>query len=154
SHGARLFLDVSALECARLFWIGEKCDGGRLGEKFAEQFHSLWSKDVPDGGRPSNVAAGPIEAGDEAERYRVVAKRKNDGNDTSAGSLGRLRGVLAHRRDDCYALVDKLRCQSRQSVVLAIRDAVLERYILAFDKADFFQTLLEPSQERCRRRRI
>jgi hypothetical protein len=94
-----LFLNVFALEFARLSWIGEEGDSGRIRDQFAEQFHSLWSKGVPDAGRPGDVAARAVHAGDEAEGYRVVTERKDNGNGTGAGRLRRLRGVLAHRGD-------------------------------------------------------
>jgi hypothetical protein len=94
-------------------------------------------------GHSGDIATGAIETGDEAQSYRVVAERKHNRSDTTASTLRRLGGILAHGADNCHALVDEFGRQRRQPVVLSVCKTVFERDVLPFDKTGFFQAVPE-----------
>src|SRR5262249_54508324 len=91
----------------------------------------------------SDVAARPVEAGDEANPDRVAPGHKDDRHRRGYG-LGRerRRGIAD---DQGYLPVKKVRHQTRQPVSLMLVRAVLDRDVLALDEACFLQTLVERS---------
>jgi len=82
-----------------------------------------------------DVAAGPIEAGDEAQPDGVGAGGEDNGN-CRGRRLGREHDWSASARDDhAHLPPDQIGRQCRQSVVLTFRPTVFDRHILAFDIA-------------------
>jgi hypothetical protein len=92
---------------------------------------------------PSQVAARPSEAGDKTEFDRVVANDEYDGNRRSC-RLGRQHdGATSGRDDHGDAPVHQIGGQCRQPIVLAVRETVFDRQVLALDIAGFLQPLPE-----------
>jgi hypothetical protein len=90
-----------------------------------------------------DAAAGPIEAGDEAQLDGIGAGAEDNGN-CRGRRLGREYGRSASARDDhAHLPVDQIGRQCRQSVVLTFRPAVFDHDVLAFDIVRFLQTLVE-----------
>jgi hypothetical protein len=82
-----------------------------------------------------DVAAGPIEAVDEAQPDGVGAGGEDNGN-CRGRRLGREHDWSASARDDhAHLPPDQIGRQCRQLVVLTFRPTVFDRHILAFDIA-------------------
>jgi hypothetical protein len=92
---------------------------------------------------PGRVAARSGEAGDKTKLDRVVAAAEHD-RDCRGRSLGRDRsGRVAGRGDDGHTTPDQVSHQRRHAVVLAVQPMVLDRHVLAFDVAEFAESLAE-----------
>src|SRR5499433_214554 len=135
-------------------WIGIRRIGGIDEQRhtncfrydFAQELEPLrhqFGDEKVDAGR---VAAGPGEAGDEAEPDRVFGNTEHDGN-RHARRLHHGRQIIAayaynYRRTPA----DQIRCQCRQPVELIFRPTVFDRDILALAKAGLFQTFAKCAQ--------
>src|SRR5215510_9618887 len=94
-----------------------------------------------------NVAARPVETGDEAELNRVAAACVDD-RDRRSRRLGYdCRGGVSsdHRHLTAY----QIGCEVGQSVGLILRPAILDRHILALDEGGFTKALAECGQIPC-----
>src|SRR5262249_37376165 len=81
-----------------------------------------------------DIAARPVETGDEAELNRVGAAGEDD-RDRRSRRLGCncREGVM--RSDHRHLTAYQIGCEVGQSVVLVLRPAILDRHILALDVA-------------------
>ena len=96
--------------------------------------------EIIDAGR---IAARPGEAGDKTKLNRVTADAEND-RDRRGCSFGRERTRhVANRGDHGYSPADQIGHQRRQAIVLALQPVVLDRHVLAFDVAGFFEAFAE-----------
>jgi hypothetical protein len=91
-----------------------------------------------DEANTSDVAAGPVEIGDEPLPNRVAPGHKDDRHHRGCG-LGRERG-RGIADDQGYLPAKKVRHQKRQSSLILGR-AVLDRDVLALDEPCFLQAL-------------
>ena len=91
----------------------------------------------------SRIAARVGEAGDEAERYRVLGHAEYDRDRCRCGLGGERGGIAAGRGDHGNVAPHQVVQQRRQAFVMAIHPMVLDRNILAFDVARFAQPLAE-----------
>jgi hypothetical protein len=96
---------------------------------------------------PGDVAAGPIEAGDETGLDRIRARGEHDRNGCGRGLRSKRCRRTDWRDDDGDATTDQIRRQFRQLTVFIVRPAVFDRHVLAFDIAGFVQTLAERGNE-------
>ena len=92
-----------------------------------------------------DVAARPVEAGDEAVPDRVAPGREDDRHRRGCG-LGRERrnGVPD---DHGHRPANQIGHQSRQPIKLIFRRAIFDRDVLALDEACFLQALAERGHE-------
>src|SRR5262249_43381829 len=92
-----------------------------------------------------DIAARPVETGDEAELNRVAAACEDD-RDCRSRRLGCncRRGVM--RSDHRHLTAYQIGCEVGQSVDLVLRPAILDRHILALDVAGFTNALPECGQ--------
>ena len=103
---------------------------------------------------PGDVAARPIEAGDETQPDRIVADwRRRSGIVAVAALAASAAGVAADRDDHGHLAADQIGRQRRQSIVLTLRPAVFDRHVLALDIAGFVQALAERARRMRDRRR-
>src|SRR5215470_14919563 len=87
-------------------------------------------------GDTGDVAARPVEGGDEAKLNRIAAGYEDD-RDRRSRRLGyNCRGGVM-RSDHRHLTAYQVSCEVGQSVVLLLRPAILDRYILALDVAGF-----------------
>src|SRR5262245_35158868 len=90
----------------------------------------------------SDVAAGPVEVGDEAVPDRVAPGHKDDRHRRGCGlGCDRRRGIAD---DQGYLPAKKVRYQKRQPSLILGR-AVLDRNVPALDEACFLQALAQHS---------
>src|SRR5215831_4669505 len=87
-----------------------------------------------------DVAARPVETGDEAELDRVGSRGEDNRNSTSRG-LGSQTGRSAGRGNDRDSSTNEVGRLRRQSLVPAFRPAILDRQVLAVYVAGFPQSL-------------
>jgi hypothetical protein len=90
-----------------------------------------------------DVAARPVEAGDEAELNRVASAYEDDRHRRGCG-LGR-EGRRGIADDQGYLPAKKVRHQKRQPVSSTLGRAVLDGDVLALDIASLLHALMERS---------
>src|SRR5262245_27970835 len=92
-----------------------------------------------------DIAARPVETGDEAKLNRVATACEDD-RDRRSRRLGHhCRGGV--RSDRRHLMAYQIGCEVGQSVVLVLRPAILNRYILALDVAGVTNALPECGQK-------
>src|SRR5262249_18502173 len=91
------------------------------------------------------VAAGPIEAGDEAEFDRVLGDIEDDGSPAARGDRRARCTDIGPGNDDRRVSSDEISGQQWEPVVLPLSIAILDYYVPVFDVARFSQGL-----EKCR----
>ena len=96
-----------------------------------------------------DIAARPVEAGDEANSDRVGADREHDRNRRGGGFRGKRRSV-ARCDDHCHLAADQIGRQRWQPIVLILRPAVFDRDVLTFDIAGLLQALTECGHTKAR----
>src|SRR5262245_35446559 len=95
-----------------------------------------------------DIAAGPVETGDEVELNRVAAACEDD-RDRRSRRLGYdCRGGVM-RSDHRHLTAYQISCEVGQSVVLVLRPSILDDDILALDVAGFTNALTERGQLAC-----
>ena len=99
------------------------------------------------GADTGDVAARPVEAGDETSLDRVAAGAEDDRNCRGRGFGRECRWHAARCGDDGHPAADQIGRQFRQSIVLTLCPAVFDRDVLAFDVAGFAQPFAECRHE-------
>src|SRR5262249_7889173 len=115
---------------------------GGGGYDVGQQFERVGGHVHGQGGHAGEVAARSVEASDKSKLDRVVCYLKHDRN----GRRRRLRGQCrrnAGGHNHRYLTPNEIGGQRRQSIVLIVSPAVLDRDVLAGDKSGFFQGLDE-----------
>ena len=97
-------------------------------------------------GHAGEIAARPVQTGDEPECDRISPGEEDDRN----GGGRRLRrehpNHLTGRSDHGDLSPHQIARQGRQPIVLLLRPAIFDRDIAALDKAGFIQALAESAQ--------
>jgi hypothetical protein len=119
-----------------------------MGHKLAQQLQPLCSQRDGVIGNARDVAPRSVHAGDQALLDGIATDRENN-RDRRGCRLGRARRSPKTREDYCDLSTNQIGRQGRQSIQLAIRPAVFDRNILAFDVADFPQASAERRSGRC-----
>src|SRR5262249_53341995 len=95
-----------------------------------------------------DVAARPVEAGDEAVPDWVAAGCEDDRYRRGCGLGCNCRqGVV--RSDHCHLTAYQIGCELGQSIVLVLRPAILDRHILALAVVAFADALPECGHKVC-----
>jgi len=85
-------------------------------------------------GHARDIAARPVEPGDQAEPNWITAYFENDWNGRSR-CLGYNCGWSSGSDNHCHLTKYQIGRQREQALVLIISEAIFNRDILAFDKA-------------------
>ena len=126
--------------------VDQTGDRGRLRHQLAQQSQPLRDQLRGQSGDAGDVAARPVEAGDEAELDRIAAGLEHDRN-RRGRRLGREAGSgAAGGGDHGNRPADQFGGQRRQPIVLALRPAVFDRDVLALGIAGFAQAFAECRQ--------
>src|SRR6266516_7474145 len=123
--------------------IRQDADQGRRGNQLVQQLQSLAAQMAVQLTYPSEIAAGPIEAGNQSKLDRVGADHEYD-RDGVGSCLDRERRGERSCEDDRYLPAHELRRQRRQSIVVGASPAVFDRDVPSFDEAGFLQAIMEP----------
>ena len=99
---------------------------------------------------PGGVAAGAIEARDEAGTDRVGAKVEDDGGGCGGRFGGERGGITSDRADHGDIAAHQIGSQRGQAAVVAARPAELDRDVLAFDEAALFEGMTIHLDQMCR----
>jgi len=113
-----------------------------------QHLEALGLKCAPQEGNPGHIASGPVEAFHIAGRHRIVGCCKYDRERLGGSYRGFDRIVAAARQDHAYALPYELLRQHRQPVVMIVRIAKGQRYVLTFDIPGIAQALPERRNSR------
>jgi hypothetical protein len=87
---------------------------------------------------PVRFPPGSIEAGDKTQCDRVTADTK-DNRYCRGRCLCRQRYLVAADYDHRYAVAHEIGCERRQLINSVLRITILDRHVLALDKACFLQ---------------
>jgi hypothetical protein len=109
---------------------------------FVKQIQQLRCQLHVQRGHAGNIAARSVEAGNEANFHRVLGGREDDRNRRGC-PLGGERRRCAKRGDHGDLTTHQIGCLLRQPIIVALRPAVFDRHILAFDVTGLLQTLAE-----------
>ena len=99
-------------------------------------------------GRTRDIAARPVEAGDEAELHRIAGGREDDWNRRGCRLGGQRRDGAAARVNDRHLAANQIGRQRRQAIILTLRPAVFDADIAVLDIAGVVQALAERRQNR------
>ena len=99
------------------------------------------------GGDASDIAAGPIEANDEAGLDRVNSDHENDRNRCGRGLGRECRRHAARRHNDVRRPPDQVGRQLRQPGALPVPPAIFDQNIAALDIAGFSEPFAEAGDE-------
>jgi hypothetical protein len=94
-----------------------------------------------------NVAAGPIEAGDETNLDRVCTATKDDRNGRSRGFGRERRRDVSRRDDDGHPSADQIGRQFRQSSGFVLSPAILDRQAPTLNVTGLAQSYAESRNE-------
>ena len=134
------------LRARRIGRIDEDRDAGHCGHQLAQQLQPLGHQLAEEKVDPRQVAAGPGEAGDEAQLDGVFGDRKHDRN-SRGRRLGRDgRGGAAARDNDRDLSANQIGRHGRQPVELIVSPAVFDRNVRAFRIACVLQALVKGLQ--------
>ena len=121
---------------------GNTCRSGTSSRKSSSRFaHQLTSEKID----ACEVAARPVEAGDKTEPDRVVADDEDD-RDRRGCRLGRQAAAIRRPRRSRRPGGEPGRPPTPAADRLILGPAVLDRDVLALDKAGFLQALAKSAQ--------
>ena len=98
-----------------------------------------------------DIAAGSVHRGGEAVLHRVTASLKDHRYHRGSRFDRETRSGSADSGDHGNLAANQITREIRQSIILSLRPAVLDRRVLALDKTAFLETLAERIQLRLRR---
>jgi hypothetical protein len=126
----------------RIGRIDKQSNGACLGDYFMQQFESLRRDFRIQGRYAGNIAAGPVEAGNETGRHRVYPGVEDNRNGRGRRLGCKRRGYVG---DSDYGdlSLNQVRSQQRKSVMVVFPPPVFNRYIPAFDKPGLVQALMK-----------
>src|SRR4029077_11406457 len=120
--------------------VYQEADYSRCRDQFPQQFNPFRDRSIEKKAYASDVAAWAIEAVHKAGPHGVVAGRE-DYRNCCGCRLGGKRCNQATSCDNIHLTPDQLRgCRRRP---FSASPAVVDRYILSLDVADFAQALSE-----------
>ena len=126
--------------------IDERADGRRRRDQAVQQLQPLRLQLHAQRGHAGEIAARPVQAGDQPERDRIGAGEEHDRNGPGRGLGGEHAEHLAGDGDHRDLSADQVGRQRRQPVVLLLRPAIFDRDVAALDIAGFAQALAERVQ--------
>src|SRR5262245_65381998 len=141
------------LQRIRTAWMSEQRNHAHIRDKLARQLKSLPAETRANEGDAGDVAARPVKARDETSLDRIERCDEDNGHCRGRG-LRRERCGRSQRRDQVHPSVHKIGRKCGQSIVLTIRQALLDHYVPTNDIACLGQSLTERNDplscHRCR----
>src|SRR5262245_10718143 len=96
-----------------------------------------------------DIAARPVEAGNETFLNRVSAAHEDNRNCRGCGFSSESRRYTARCGNDCDLAAYQIGCQFPQLIVFKVRTAVFNRHIPALDIASFAEPFTETRHKFC-----
>jgi hypothetical protein len=138
---ARRTLDIPGLRFrSRISGVDQDPDDCGVRDKFAQQLQPFCPECVDEKRHPGDVATWTVEAGNEAQLYRVGTNREYDRRGR-AGIFHRDCSWRRERNDHRRAIGHQLGGQCGQSVEAAIRRTVFDCEVAALDVAGALKAL-------------
>src|SRR5262245_57994659 len=111
-------------------------DDGRVRDQLVQKSHSLGLKLASEKAHASDIAARTIEAGYKPKLDRVAADSEDNWQRANCRLNGQRRRV-SNRNEYCCPLNNQITRQCWQAIVLSVRPALLQSYILSFNESEF-----------------
>jgi hypothetical protein len=122
--------------------VDEQANDGRRGDQLVKQLQPFRPYLHVQGDQARDVAARPVETGDQSDLDWVGRHREDDRNRRGC-RFGRHRRRRATRDNHGHLTANQIGRQCRQSVVLVVRPEVFGRHVPALDIAGFGKALVE-----------
>src|SRR6516164_7028985 len=123
-------------------WMSEQRNHAHIRDKLARKLKSLPAESRADEGDAGDVATRPVKARDETSLDRIECCDEDNGN-CRGRDLRRERCGSSQRRDQVHPPVHKIGRKCGQSIILTIRQALLDHYVPTNDIASLGQSLTE-----------
>ena len=150
THRPRGGLHVRSLLDVGIIRVHQHRDGRRLGHQLAQQLESVRPHGGAEKDDARDIAARPVEAGDEAQRDGVAPVRKDDRHRRGCGLGRERRNSIAD--DDGHGPADQFSDQRRQSIGAVVRIAIFDCDVLSLDEPCFFHALATGGRQVLERR--
>jgi hypothetical protein len=145
-HARRRKRVVQHLLAHHSSYIGKIADGCRSGDHLAQKLEPLCGQLSSEEGHSGDVAARPVEAGDQAQPHRIGAEHEDDWYRRGGGLCRERWSGAAACDDQGHLTASQIGRQFRQPIGLIVRPAIFDRHILALDVAGLFQPMAECGQ--------
>ena len=132
----------------RIIGIDEHTADNHVGDELVHQAERFLAQAAREKVYTGHIAAGPVEARDQAELNRVDAVGKDDRYRRRHPLRGNGRSGRTGGKDHSHLATNQIGGERGQPIVLAVGPAVFNRDIFAFDIARLFQAALECAHER------
>ena len=119
-------------------WIYQHCDVSCFGRKLAHQFKSLLAERARHEGDAGGVPTRTIETRDETSRDGIKSNHEHDRNGCGRNPCC-VRGRWSRSNDNIDRPSYQLGRLRRQTIILAISEAILDYDVAALNKSSFFQ---------------
>jgi hypothetical protein len=119
-----------------------------LGSQLAQQLQPFWLELLEKGACTRDVAAGTMQAADEAAPDRVAAGHEDDWYSRGRRFGRKRRWIAADCNDDGNLPLHEISDQRAQSIVLAIGPTIIDDDVSITDESGFTEALLEHRDER------
>src|SRR5215211_3183961 len=143
----RRLLNIFQLQLIRcVVGVEEHADQSSRRNEFVQETKPLSLHLANEKIYPRRVAAGSVKAGYETkvDRVHAAAEDNRNGRGCRLRSDRRIGGTC--RSDNVHSTPNQIGNKRRQSVVLALCPAVLDRHVLAFHVSAFIEALMECCQ--------
>ena len=137
------FLQVSQLSLEfKIVWVAQHGDDGSRGNQFVQQPEQLGRQGSNDKDDARDVAAGSVEACDQARSDRIGSHDEYDWRRRGCG-FDCVRHPTTRPNYRGHLPADEISRQSRQPIWLIVRPVILDGDVLAFDESSVVETLPE-----------
>src|SRR5207247_1484226 len=119
--------------------IDEHPADSHVGDELVDQAERFFAQAGRKKVYAGHIAAGAVEARDQAEFNRVDSVRKHDRYRTGHRLRGKGRSGRTCGEDDRRLAADQVDGERAEPIVLTVRPAVFDGDVFAFDIAGFFQ---------------
>ena len=128
-------------------WIDEHGNAVALGHELAQQLQVASPPAPRKKAHARDVAARPVEAGDETDLDRVVARSRRRSESVVVAALAASAAGVLPRDNHGHLRRTRSAARAGSRSVWSFRPAVFDRHVLALDKACFLQALAEAAHE-------
>jgi hypothetical protein len=142
--GSRRLHLLDARLRSRIGRVDERRQPAGAGPQLMQQPQPLCTELLGEVAHAGQIAARPIETGDQTKFDRVAAHAEHDRNRRCRGFGSQRRAnAAAGQSDDIDSAADEIGDQCRQALVAGVAEAVFDRDVVALDVAGLRQTLAE-----------
>ena len=131
--------------------VDQKSNRGGSRDHFAQQLDPFRGQVERNHRNSGQIAAWPVQAGDEARGDRIAAHDKHDRNGRGRRLGSQRRGGPAGRNQDGHPPAHEFGRKLRKSIIATFCSAKFDRHVLPFDESNLDETLAQRRHEGCHR---